>query len=40
MDRISDDGKWDVIKNSRVPDNEGPRLWASEVVKLHVASSR
>jgi CubicO group peptidase (beta-lactamase class C family) len=40
MARISDDGKWDVIKNSRVPDNEGPRLWASEVVKLHVSSSR
>jgi CubicO group peptidase (beta-lactamase class C family) len=36
MERISDDGRWDVIQNSRLPSNEGPRLWAAEVVKLHV----
>jgi len=40
MVRLSDDGKWDVIKNSRVPDNAGPRLWASEVVKLRGSRSR
>jgi CubicO group peptidase (beta-lactamase class C family) len=34
MERLSDDGKWDVIRNSRIPSNEGPREWAREVVKL------
>ncbi|MCI0722176.1 MAG: beta-lactamase family protein [Acidobacteria bacterium] len=36
MRRISDEGKWDVIQNSRLPSNEGPRLWAREVAKLNV----
>jgi CubicO group peptidase (beta-lactamase class C family) len=34
MERLSDDGKWDVIQNSRVPRNDGPRLWGTELVKL------
>jgi hypothetical protein len=34
MERLSDDGKWDVIQNSRVPSNEGPRWWSREVMKL------
>jgi CubicO group peptidase (beta-lactamase class C family) len=37
MERVSDEGKWDVIKNSRVPANDGPRLWAREVARLHAA---
>ena len=35
MERLSDQKKWDVIQNSRLPGNEGPRLWAREVAKLH-----
>jgi CubicO group peptidase (beta-lactamase class C family) len=34
MERLSDDGKWDVIKDSRSPSDEGPRLWGAEVAKL------
>ena len=37
MERVSDEGKWDVIQNSRVPANDGPRLWAREVARLHAA---
>lgn len=40
MDRVSDDGKWDVIKDSRLPDSVGPRLWSAEVAKLRVNSPR
>jgi hypothetical protein len=40
MERLSDQKKWDVILNSRLPSNEGPRLWAKQVAKLHVAASR
>jgi hypothetical protein len=29
MTRLSDDGKWDVIRNNRVPSNDGMREWAS-----------
>jgi CubicO group peptidase (beta-lactamase class C family) len=29
MTRLSDQGKWDVIRNSRVPSNEGMREWTS-----------
>lgn len=36
MERISDDKKWDVIQNSRLPSNDGPKLWGAEVAKLHV----
>jgi CubicO group peptidase (beta-lactamase class C family) len=35
MERLSDDGQWDVIQNSRGPGNEGMRAWSAEVVKLH-----
>jgi CubicO group peptidase (beta-lactamase class C family) len=34
MTRLSDDGKWDVIRNSRAPSNEGPREWASALARL------
>lgn len=37
MDRVSDGGKWDVIRNSRLPANDGPRLWARDVARLHLA---
>lgn len=40
MGRLSDDGKWDVIKNGLVPSNDGPRLFAAQVAKLRVLSSR
>ena len=36
MERLSDQKKWDVILNSRLPSNEGPRLWAAEIASLHV----
>jgi hypothetical protein len=39
MERLSDDGKWDVIQNSRIPSNEGPRLWSQEIVKLRAGIS-
>jgi CubicO group peptidase (beta-lactamase class C family) len=35
MERVSDEGKWDPIQNSRLPGNEGPRRWAAEVARLH-----
>jgi len=34
MERVSDDKKWDVILNSRIPSNEGPRQWSREIPKL------
>ena len=34
MKRLSDEKKWDVILNNRVPSNEGPRAWASAVAAL------
>ena len=34
MKRLSDEKKWDVILNSRVPSNEGPRAWANAVAAL------
>jgi CubicO group peptidase (beta-lactamase class C family) len=34
MTRLSDDRKWDVILNSRVPSNDGPRAWASAVAAI------
>jgi hypothetical protein len=34
MERLSDDKRWDVILNSRVPSNEGPRRWSLEIPKL------
>ena len=34
MERLSDDGKWDVIKNARGLTNDGPRPWSAEVMKL------
>jgi hypothetical protein len=34
MTRLSDDRQWDVILNSRVPSNEGPRQWAAAVAAL------
>lgn len=34
MKRLSDEKKWDVILNSRVPSNEGPRAWATAVAAL------
>lgn len=37
MERQSDKGQWDVIQNSRSPSNDGPRLWAREVARLHAA---
>lgn len=40
MERLSDGGKWDVIQNSRSPSNDGPKLWAAEVAKLHVSPER
>ncbi len=40
MERVSDDGQWDVIQNSRLPSNEGPRLFAAHVARLDVRDSR
>jgi CubicO group peptidase (beta-lactamase class C family) len=34
MERLSDDGQWDVIQNSRAVSNDGMRQWSVEVVKL------
>lgn len=34
MTRRSDDGHWDVIKNGRVPRNDGPRRWSDQLMKL------
>jgi CubicO group peptidase (beta-lactamase class C family) len=34
MERLSDDGKWDVIQNSRAVSNDGMRQWSAELVKL------
>lgn len=34
MVHLSDDGKWDVIRNSRVPSNEGPRLFTRALLEL------
>lgn len=39
MERVSDEGKWDVIKDSRLPTNDGPRLWSAQVAKLRVSNS-
>lgn len=36
MERISDEKQWDVIMNSRIPSNDGPRFWGAELAKLHV----
>ena len=38
MTRLSDEGKWDVIQNSRVPSNEGPRAWAAALADLRSAA--
>jgi CubicO group peptidase (beta-lactamase class C family) len=35
MERLSDDGKWDVIQNSRALSNDGMRQWSAQVVRLH-----
>jgi CubicO group peptidase (beta-lactamase class C family) len=35
MKRLSDSGKWDVIQNSRLPSNEGPRAFSRAVSALH-----
>jgi hypothetical protein len=35
MTRLSDDGKWDVIQNSRLPSNEGPREFAKALAVFH-----
>jgi hypothetical protein len=35
MERLSDDGQWDVIQNSRALSNDGMRQWSAQVVKLH-----
>lgn len=40
MERISDDGRWDVILNSRSPQNDGPRQWSREVLRILQANSR
>jgi hypothetical protein len=34
MERLSDDGRWDVIRNSRVPSNDGPREFSAQIVRL------
>jgi len=38
MERISADGKWDVILNAQRDSNEGPRRWSEEIAKLHVGA--
>ncbi|HVU24168.1 MAG TPA: hypothetical protein VHE13_08590 [Opitutus sp.] len=40
MERLSDDGKWDVIKNARGATNDGPRPWSAEVMKLVAPGAR
>jgi CubicO group peptidase (beta-lactamase class C family) len=35
MERLSDEGKWDVIQNSRTPTNDGMRPWARAVAAIH-----
>jgi hypothetical protein len=34
MERLSADGKWDVIKNARLKTNDGPRPWALQVMNV------
>ena len=34
MERLSADGKWDVIQNARLKSNDGPRPWAAQVMQL------
>jgi len=34
MERLSADGKWDVIKNARLKSNDGPRPWAIQVMNV------
>jgi hypothetical protein len=40
MERISDEGHWDVIQNSRLPSNEGPCLFAAQVARLRAANAQ
>jgi hypothetical protein len=35
MKRLSDTGKWDVIQNSRLPSNEGPRAFSRALSTLY-----
>jgi CubicO group peptidase (beta-lactamase class C family) len=35
MERLSDDGKWDVIKNAQTQTVDGPRAWSSQIVALY-----
>jgi hypothetical protein len=40
MERLSADGKWDVIQNAQRDSNDGPRRWAEQIAKLPVAEIR
>ena len=40
MERLSDEGKWDVIQNSRLSSNEGMRPWAKAVAALDTRAAR
>lgn len=37
MERLSDDKKWDVIRNARSPSNDGPRPWSEQVMQVVAA---
>lgn len=38
MERLSADGKWDVIQNAQGATNDGPRRWSEQLAPLHVAA--
>jgi CubicO group peptidase (beta-lactamase class C family) len=40
MERLSADGKWDVIQNARAKTNDGPRPWAVQVMQLISATGK
>lgn len=40
MERLSADGKWDVIKNARAKTNDGPRPWSEAVMEMLSAARR
>ena len=40
MERISADGKWDVIQNAQSATNDGPRRWSEQLARLHLAAAR
>jgi hypothetical protein len=39
MERLSDEKKWDVIQNARLPTNDGPRPWSAQVMELVAAKT-